>query len=68
MIKCQKCGANTQANEGTFRVVTQVREKTYYGGKNGQEIVGQGTEIVKELTVGRCCATTESLETRKAYA
>jgi hypothetical protein len=54
MFKCQVTGAQTQANEPAHRLVTHIRQRTYYrhNPKTGQdEVIGQGSEIVREALV-----------------
>jgi hypothetical protein len=55
MFKCEKTGRLSQPNESSSRLVTHVRNVVYrvrntkIGGSD--EIVGHGTEIVREITV-----------------
>jgi hypothetical protein len=68
MYQCQRCGKQSEPRQGQFKVVVETRQRTYFGGKNGQDIVGEGHEIVRELVVGKCCATKESVEEKHNYA
>ena len=54
MFICAKTGRMTQPNEPAHRLVTQIRERTYTrrNPKTGQdEIIGFGTEVVREILV-----------------
>jgi hypothetical protein len=56
MFKCQATGFLSKPNEGAHRLVTHIRNKTYYrhNRKSGQdEIAGHGTEIVREILVSK---------------
>ena len=55
MFKCQKCGAQSKPRAKQHHVVLETRAKTYINGERG-ETVTKGTEIVKEIHVGDCCA------------
>lgn len=53
MFICQVSGRVSKPGEKSFKVVVETRPKVYYKtDKNGiQKKVGEGSEIVKELTV-----------------
>lgn len=53
MFRCQISGRVSKPGEKAFKVITETRPKTYYRkDKNGNQIkIGEGREIVKELTV-----------------
>ena len=54
MFKCQATGKITNPNEPAHRLVTHVRSRTYIrkNYKTGSdEMVGHGTEIVREILV-----------------
>jgi len=48
MFKCQQCGLNTEAGEKEHKKVIETRQKKYFNG-------GSGWEIVKEITVCKAC-------------
>lgn len=53
MFRCQVSGQVSLPGEKAFKVVVETRPKVYFKkDKNGNQIkVGEGNEIVKELTV-----------------
>jgi hypothetical protein len=51
MFRCQATGRVSRPGEKPVRLVVATREKTYYGGKDGKEVIGQGFEVVREITV-----------------
>jgi hypothetical protein len=56
MFYCQKTGALSQPNEPAHKLVTHIRNKTYfrYNPKSKQdEAIGHGTEIVREVLVSK---------------
>lgn len=55
MFYCERCNTLSKPGQSSHKLVTQRRDRVYYGGKSGQEIVGYGWEIAKEINVGTCC-------------
>lgn len=55
MFKCQRCGKQSQAHEKQHHKIVETRQKTYVNGEYNDKF-SKGTEIVKELHVGDCCA------------
>lgn len=56
MFKCQKTGKLSQPGESANKLVTHVRNRTYYRRNHktaSDEIVGHGTEIAREILVCR---------------
>ena len=56
MFKCQVTGRLSQPNEPAHRLVTHIRNRTYYrrNHKTGQDdIIGHGSEVVREILVCR---------------
>jgi hypothetical protein len=56
MFTCQATGLRSRPGESAAKLVTHIRNRTYtrYNHKTTQdEIVGHGSEIVREITVSK---------------
>ena len=56
MYRCQATNVQVPAKQPACRLITHIRPKTYYriNHKTGlEEVVGQGTEIVREILASR---------------
>ena len=53
MYRC-KCGVVSAPREKQIRQTVEVRPRDYRNDRG--EIIGQGSEIVREIVVGKCCA------------
>jgi hypothetical protein len=58
MFKCQECNKVSKSREKSHKKVIQTRKKEYYDEK--QRLIGEGTEIVKEMTVCKDCLEKEN--------
>ena len=54
MFICQQCRRQSDPREPATRVVVDTRNKVYLNHLG--EVVGRGTEIVREMIIGTCCA------------
>jgi hypothetical protein len=64
MFKCQKCGKQSKTYEGQTKVVLETRPKIYENvirrGRKSFTVRSEGSEIVKEIAVGPCCAESKA--------
>lgn len=57
MYVCQMCSKQSQKGEKATKVVTESRIREYvYKDGHGNLKTSTGSEIVKEVVVGPCCA------------
>lgn len=53
MFKCQECGKYSKPREKAEKKIVEIREKEYTN--EFGDVIGKGTEIVKEITVCGSC-------------
>lgn len=59
MFKCEKCGRITEPKEPQTKLVDEVRPVSYLD--EHRQVIGRGTEIVKEISVCQPCAAIDEV-------